>query len=65
MYFGLLDPKSLPLVFLAIVISNPIQTSVRATGRRNIAESFPASVRYSGSALGYQLASITAVAPRR
>jgi hypothetical protein len=28
-----------------------------------IAESFPASVRYSGSALGYQLASITAGGP--
>jgi MFS family permease len=32
-YFGLLDTKSLPLVFLAIVLSNPIQDPVRPAGR--------------------------------
>jgi len=63
MYFGLLDTKSLPLVFLAIVISNPIQDLQYGPQAAYIAESFPASVRYSGSALGYQLASITAGGP--
>ena len=62
-YFGLLDTKSLPLVFLAIVISNPLQDLQYGPQAAYIAESFPASLRYSGSALGYQLASITAGGP--
>ena len=62
-YFGLLDTKSLPLVFLAIILSNPLQDLQYGPQAAFIAESFPASVRYSGSALGYQLASITAGGP--
>ena len=62
-YFGLLDTQSLPLVFLAIVLSNPIQDMQYGPQAAYIAESFPGSVRYSGSALGYQLASITAGGP--
>jgi MFS family permease len=62
-YFGLLDTRSLPLVFLAIVLSNPIQDMQYGPQAAFIAESFPGSVRYSGSALGYQLASITAGGP--
>jgi MFS family permease len=62
-YFGLLDTRSLPLVFLAIVLSNPIQDIQYGPQAAFIAESFPGSVRYSGSALGYQLASITAGGP--
>jgi MFS family permease len=62
-YFGLLDTRSLPLAFLAIVISNPIQDIQYGPQAAFIAESFPGSVRYSGSALGYQLASITAGGP--
>jgi MFS family permease len=62
-YFGLLDTKSLPLVILAIVVSNPIQDIQYGPQAAFIAESFPGSVRYSGSALGYQLASITAGGP--
>ena len=62
-YFGLLDTKSLPLVFLAIVLSNPLQDLRYGPQAAFIAESFPASLRYSGSALGYQLASITAGGP--
>jgi len=63
LYFGLLDTRSLPLVFLAIVMSNPIQDIQYGPQAAFIAESFPGSVRYSGSALGYQLASITAGGP--
>ncbi|PYR80433.1 MAG: MFS transporter [Acidobacteria bacterium] len=62
-YFNLLDTRMLPLVFLAIVISNPIQDLQYGPQAAFIAEAFPASVRYSGSALGYQLASITAGGP--
>jgi metabolite-proton symporter len=62
-YFQLLDTRSLPLVFLAIVLSNPIQDLQYGPQAAFIAESFPASVRYSGSSLGYQLASITAGGP--
>jgi MFS family permease len=62
-YFGMLDTRSLPLVFLAIVLSNPIQDIQYGPQAAFIAESFPGSVRYSGSALGYQLASITAGGP--
>jgi metabolite-proton symporter len=62
-YFQLLDTRSLPLVFLAIVLSNPLQDLQYGPQAAFIAESFPASVRYSGSSLGYQLASITAGGP--
>jgi MFS family permease len=62
-YFSLLDTRSLPLVFLAIVLSNPLQDIQYGPQAAFISESFPASLRYSGSALGYQLASITAGGP--
>ena len=62
-YFQMLDTRSLPLVFLAIVLSNPLQDLQYGPQAAFIAESFPASVRYSGSSLGYQLASITAGGP--
>jgi MFS family permease len=62
-YFGLLDTKSAGLAFLAIVISIPIQDIQYGPQAAFIAESFPGSLRYSGSALGYQLSSITAGGP--
>jgi MFS family permease len=62
-YFGLLDTRSLPLVFIAILLSNPIQDIQYGPQAAFIAESFPAALRYSGSSLGYQLASITAGGP--
>jgi len=62
-YFGLLDTRSFPLVFIAILLSNPIQDMQYGPQAAFIAESFPASLRYSGSSLGYQLASITAGGP--
>src|SRR4029079_13398041 len=49
-YFGLLDTRSLPLVFIAILLSNPIQDMQYGPQAAFIAESFPASLRYSGSA---------------
>jgi metabolite-proton symporter len=62
-YFGLLDTKSIWLVFLAIAVALPVQDIQYGPQAAFIAESFPGSLRYSGSALGYQLASITAGGP--
>lgn len=62
-YFGLLDTQSPALVLLAIVMALPLHDLQYGPQAALIAESFPGSLRYSGSALGYQLASITAGGP--
>jgi len=62
-YFALLDTKSIGLVFLAIVMAEPLDELQYAPQAAFIAESFPGSLRYSGASLGYQLASITAGGP--
>ena len=62
-YFGLLNTGSAALIFLAIVLSlipHDLQYGPQAA---LIAESFTARLRYSGSSLGYQLASIIAGGP--
>jgi hypothetical protein len=62
-YFALLDTKSFGLVFLAIVLGLPVNDLQYGAQAAFIAESFPGSLRYSGSALGFQLASVTAGGP--
>jgi metabolite-proton symporter len=62
-YFHLIDTRSLPLVFLAIVVALPLHDMQYGPQAAVIAESFPSRLRYSGSSLGYQLASITAGGP--
>jgi metabolite-proton symporter len=62
-YFGMVDTKSDWLIFLAIVLSGPIHDLQYGPQAAFIAESFPGSLRYSGSALGYHLASLTAGGP--
>ena len=62
-YFGLLDTRSIPLVFLAIVLAGPLHDMQYGPQAAFIAESFPGTLRYSGASLGYQLASITAGGP--
>ena len=62
-YFSLLDTGSVALALLAIVIALPIHDIQYAPQGVVITEAFPASVRYSGSALGAQLASITGGGP--
>ena len=62
-YFRLLDTRQLPLVFAAIALGLPIQDLQYGPQAALIAESFPARLRYSGSSLGYQLASVTAGGP--
>ena len=63
LYCGLLVKITIGLAFLAIAIALPIHDLQYGPQAAFIAESFPGSLRYSGSALGYQLASITAGGP--
>ena len=63
LYFAMLDTRSVPLVFLAIVLGLPINDMQYGAQAAFISENFPGSLRYSGSALGFQLASVTAGGP--
>jgi MFS family permease len=63
LYFGMLETGVPALVFIAIVLSlipHDLQYGPQAA---LIAESFTPRLRYSGSSLGYQLASIVAGGP--
>lgn len=51
------------LVFVAIILGLPVNDLQYGAQAAYIAESFPGSLRYSGSALGFQLASVTAGGP--
>jgi MFS family permease len=62
-YFLLLDTRVPALVFLAIFISLPIHDMQYGPLAAITAEAFTGRLRYSGSSLGYQLASITAGGP--
>ena len=62
-YFQLLETRAIPMVMLAMVIDSLLQDLQYAPQAAIIAENFPASRRYSGSGLGYHLASITAAGP--
>jgi MFS family permease len=62
-YFALLDTKVPALIFIAVALSLlPIMTMYGPEAAL-IAESFSPRLRYSGSSLGYQLASIIAGGP--
>src|SRR5277367_5056205 len=62
-YFALLDTKVPVVIFVAIAVSGlPIMTMYGPEAAL-IAESFSPRLRYSGSSLGYQLASIIAGGP--
>jgi len=62
-YFALLDTKAPALIFVAIALSLlPVMTCYGPQAAM-IAESFTPRLRYSGSSLGYQLASIIAGGP--
>ena len=62
-YFALLDTNRPALMLVAAVVALQAHDMQYGPQAAFIAESFPASLRYSGSALGYQLASITAGGP--
>jgi len=62
-YFAMLDTGSAPIVFLAIVLSLIPHDMMYGPQAALIAESFTGRLRYSGSSLGYQLASVIAGGP--
>ena len=62
-YFALLDTKVPVLIFIAIALSLLPVTTCYGPQAAMIAESFTPRLRYSGTSLGYQLASIIAGGP--
>jgi MFS family permease len=62
-YFALLDTKVPGLIFIAIALSLLPATTCYGPQAALIAESFTPRLRYSGTSLGYQLASIIAGGP--
>jgi MFS family permease len=62
-YFGLLDPAYPVGVFIAVVVSLIPHDMQYGPQSALIAEAFTPRLRYSGSSLGYQLASIVAGGP--
>jgi metabolite-proton symporter len=63
LYFGLIDSGVFWMIALAIILSEPVHDMQYAPQAAFIAETFPGSRRYSGTSLGYQLASLTAGGP--
>ncbi|SFJ87637.1 MFS transporter [Bradyrhizobium sp. Gha] len=62
-YFAMLNTGSLSIIFLAIVLSLIPHDMQYGPQAALIAESFTGRLRYSGSSLGYQLASVIAGGP--
>src|SRR5258705_220351 len=62
-YFEMLNTRSLPVIFLAIVLSLIPHDMVYGPQAALIAESFTGRLRYSGASLGYQLASVISGGP--
>jgi hypothetical protein len=62
-YFGMIDTGSSVLIFIAMVLSLIPHDMQYGPQAALIAESFTPRLRYSGSSLGYQLASLVAGGP--
>src|SRR5204862_4506230 len=62
-YFALLDTANPVWIFIAIILSLVPHDMMYGPQAALIAESFTGRLRYSGSSLGYQLASIIAGGP--
>jgi metabolite-proton symporter len=62
-YFGMLNTGSAVIIFIAIVLSLIPHDMMYGPQAALIAESFTGRLRYSGSSLGYQLASVIAGGP--
>ena len=62
-YFAMLNTGSETIIFLAIILSLIPHDMLYGPQAALIAESFTGRLRYSGSSLGYQLASIIAGGP--
>jgi MFS family permease len=64
-YFALLNTAIPVVIFVAIILSFIPHDMAYGPQAALIAECFPPRVRYSGSSLGFHLASIIAGGPRR
>lgn len=62
-YFAVLESGSFAWIAVFVVLSLVVHDMQYGPQAALIAEAFPAPVRYSGSALGYQLSSITSAGP--
>jgi metabolite-proton symporter len=62
-YFAMVNTGSLPVIFLAIILSLIPHDMMYGPQAALIAESFTGRLRYSGASLGYQLASVIAGGP--
>ncbi len=62
-YFAMVNTGSLPVIFLAIILSLVPHDMLYGPQAALIAESFTGRLRYSGASLGYQLASVIAGGP--
>jgi hypothetical protein len=62
-YFAMVNTGSEPIIFVAIILSLVPHDMLYGPQAALIAESFTGRLRYSGSSLGYQLASIIAGGP--
>lgn len=62
-YFGMLNTGSAVIIFIAIILSIVPHDMMYGPQAALIAESFTGRLRYSGSSLGYQLASVIAGGP--
>ena len=62
-YYWMIDSAIPAVVVVAVVLSLPVHDIQYGPQAAFIAESFPANMRYTGSSLGYQLASITSGGP--
>src|SRR5438105_15467773 len=62
-YFGMLNTGIAAVIFVAIILSLIPHDMMYGPQAALIAESFPGRLRYSGSSLGYQLASLIAGGP--
>ena len=62
-YFAMVDTRSEPIIFLAIILSLVPHDMLYGPQAALIAESFTGRLRYSGASLGYQLASVIAGGP--
>jgi metabolite-proton symporter len=62
-YFAMLNTGSATIIFIAVVLSLVPHDMLYGPQAALIAESFTGHLRYSGSSLGYQLASIIAGGP--
>jgi len=62
-YFAMVNTGSLPIIFVAIILSLVPHDMMYGPQAALIAESFTGRLRYSGASLGYQLASVIAGGP--